>query len=57
MGRPPMHVKPTQIRLPKETRERIRALFGDTGMAAFIRRAIDRELKREEKLREAKKEA
>ncbi len=50
MGRPPLGNKPTLVRLSEEVRERIRDLVGDSGMAAFIREAIERELKRREKL-------
>lgn len=49
MGRPPMQVKATVVRLPDDTRERIRKLVGDTGMAQFIREAVERELKRRER--------
>lgn len=49
MGRPPLGIKPTQVRLSEEVRERIRKLVGDNGMAQFIREAIERELKRREK--------
>jgi predicted DNA-binding protein len=49
MGRPPLGNKPTQIRLPEEVRERIREIVGEKGMAAFIREAVERELKRREK--------
>jgi predicted DNA-binding protein len=48
MGRPPLNVKETKIRLSPETRERIKALVGNYGIAAFIREAIDRELTRRE---------
>lgn len=48
MGRPPMQVKATVVRLPEEIRERIRLLVGDSGMAQFIREAVERELKRRE---------
>ncbi|MEZ0060948.1 putative DNA-binding protein [Bradyrhizobium elkanii] len=41
-----MGIKPTQVRLSEETRERIRDLVGEQGMAGFIREAIERELKR-----------
>jgi hypothetical protein len=51
-GRPPMGIKPTQVRLSEETRERIRELVGDSGMAQFIRDAVERELKRREKANE-----
>jgi predicted DNA-binding protein len=49
MGRPPMQVKPTVVRLPEDVRERIRVLVGDSGMAQFIREAVERELKRRER--------
>lgn len=51
MGRPPLNVKMTAVRLSEETRERIRALVGDSGMAQFIREAVERELRRREKQR------
>jgi hypothetical protein len=47
MGRPPLHMKPTQVRLSKVVRDRITDLVGEKGMAAFIRRAVERELERE----------
>nr|WP_276559951.1 YlcI/YnfO family protein [Bradyrhizobium elkanii] len=47
-GRPFLNVKPTQVRLSKEIREQIRSLVGDSGMAQFIREAVERELKRRE---------
>lgn len=49
MGRPPLGVKETKVRLTEEQRERIRMLVGEQGMAGFIREAIERELKRREK--------
>lgn len=49
MGRPPMNVKETKVRLTLETRERIEALVGPNRMAEFIREAVERELKRREK--------
>lgn len=49
MGRPPLGNKPTLVRFSEEVRERIRELVGDSGMAQFIREAIERELKRREK--------
>lgn len=49
MGRPPLGIKPTLVRLSDEVRERIRGLVGDSGMAAFIREAVERELKRRER--------
>lgn len=54
MGRPPLGIKPTQVRLSEETRERIRELVGEQGMAQFIREAVERELKRREKGANAK---
>jgi predicted DNA-binding protein len=49
MGRPSLGVKETKVRLTKEQRDRIRVLVGKQGMAAFIREAVERELKRREK--------
>jgi hypothetical protein len=49
MGRPPLNVKETKVRLTDEQRERIRELVGEQGMAQFIREAVERELKRREK--------
>lgn len=49
MGRPPLQVKPTVVRLPIEDIERIEVLVGKNRMAQFIREAIERELKRREK--------
>lgn len=53
MGRPPLSkkssTKPTLVRLTDETRQRIEALVGENQMAAFIREAIEAELKRREK--------
>lgn len=54
MGRPPLGIKPTLVRLSDEVRERIRALVGDSGMAAFIREAVERELARREKAQQRK---
>ncbi|MEY9807028.1 hypothetical protein [Bradyrhizobium elkanii] len=51
MGRPPLGVKETKVRLTDEQRERIVALVGNQGMAQFIREAVERELKRREKQR------
>ncbi len=50
MGRPPLGVKPTMVRLTEDVRRRIVALVGDNRMAAFIREAVDAELERREKL-------
>jgi predicted DNA-binding protein len=49
MGRPPLNLDKTVIRLSAETRARIEALVGKRGMAAFIREAVERELMRREK--------
>ncbi|MEY9676056.1 hypothetical protein ABIE93_005990 [Bradyrhizobium elkanii] len=49
MGRPPLGVKETKVRLTDEQRERIVALVGNQGMAQFIREAVERELKRRER--------
>lgn len=49
MGRPPLNVKETKVRLTDEQRSRIEALVGTYGMSKFIREAIDRELERREK--------
>ncbi len=50
MGRPPLNVKPTVVRLTDEHRRRIEALVGPTGMSAFIREAVENELTRQEAL-------
>lgn len=52
MGRPALNVKETKVRLTDEQRARIKKLVGDSGMAAFIREAVERELKRREKARD-----
>jgi predicted DNA-binding protein len=49
MGRPPLNVRPTVVRLSKETLKRIEALVGKNRMAEFIREAVERELKRRER--------
>jgi len=48
MGRPPLNVKETKVRLTDEQRHRIEALVGPNRMAAFIREAIEAELERRE---------
>jgi predicted DNA-binding protein len=48
MGRPPLGVVETKIRLSPETRNRILALVGPSKMAAWIRAAIEAELARQE---------
>ena len=49
MGRPPLQVKETKVRLTDEQRQRIAALVGTYGMASFIREAVEAELERREK--------
>lgn len=49
MGRPPLKVKPTVVRLSPEDLERIDALEGPGKRAKFIRDAVSRELERREK--------
>ena len=49
MGRPPLNVKPTMVRLTEETRQRIEAIAGPNRMAEFIREAIEAELTRRER--------
>jgi len=51
MGRPPLGVKSTVVRLPKGLGERIDALVGRQRRAAFIREVVEREVERQEKLR------
>lgn len=48
MGRPPLNVKETKVRLTDEQRARIEAIVGTYGMSKFIREAVDRELERRE---------
>jgi len=48
MGRPPLGMKPTTIRLPVETIQRIEALVGNRRLALFVREAIENELQRRE---------
>ena len=50
MGRPPMNVKPTLVRLTEEMLERIDRLAGNNQRAQFIREAIERELERRERV-------
>ncbi len=48
MGRPPLHVVETKIRLTIEQKERIIALVGPCGMAKLVREAVEAELARRE---------
>lgn len=49
MGRPPLGMKPTTVRLPVETIRKIQALVGNRRIAGFIREAVENELRRREK--------
>ena len=49
MGRPPLNVKPTVVRLPKGVAEQIDSIAGKKNRAKFIRAAIFNELKRLER--------
>ena len=49
MGRPPLNVKETKVRLTDDQRQRIEALVGPNQMAAFIREAVEAELRRRER--------
>lgn len=48
MGRPPLGMKPTTIRLSSDTIRRIEALVGNRRLALFIRDAVENELQRRE---------
>lgn len=48
MGRPPLGMKPTTVRLPVETIRKIEALVGNRRVASFIREAVENELRRRE---------
>ena len=48
MGRPPLGMKPTTIRLSTDTIRRIEALVGNRRLALFIREAVESELQRRE---------
>jgi hypothetical protein len=48
MGRPPLGVKPTLVRLSPDAVIRIEALVGPHRRAEFIREAVENELKRRE---------
>ena len=49
MGRPPLKVKSTVVRLPEGLGERIDKLVGPKRRAAFIREIVEREVERLEK--------
>ncbi|MCX7322193.1 MAG: hypothetical protein NT113_22875 [Hyphomicrobiales bacterium] len=44
-----MNVKPMLVRLPEGMAERIDAVAGENKRAEFIREAVEKELKRQEK--------
>lgn len=48
MGRPPLGMKPTTVRLSADTIRRIEAIVGSRRLAAFIREAVEHELQRRE---------
>lgn len=49
MGRPPLKASVKfNVRLTDEQRQRIEAIVGNYGIAAFIREAVDEKLEREE---------
>lgn len=54
MGRPPLGMKPTTIRLSAETISRIDTLVGSRRLALFIREAVENELNRRENPNKAK---
>ncbi len=54
MGRPPLNVKSTNIRLPEGLGDRIDKLVGPQRRAAFIREVLEREVERLENERGAK---
>ncbi|MCC4252782.1 hypothetical protein LL251_10195 [Sphingobium naphthae] len=49
MGRPPLGVKTTVVRLPEGLAERIDALLGPNRRAVFIREVVEREVERLER--------
>ena len=49
MGRPPLNVKETKVRLTDDQRRRIEAAVGPNRMATFIREAVDEKLDRHER--------
>jgi hypothetical protein len=48
MGRPPLGMKPTTVRLSVDTIRRIEARVGNRRLAVFIREAVENELQRQE---------
>lgn len=49
MGRPPLNVEETKLRLNAGSKQRIAALVGKQRMAAYIRDAVEEKLLRDEK--------
>jgi hypothetical protein len=49
MGRPPLGIISTTVRLPKSVLERIDSLRGPNRRAEFIREAVEEQLRAEEK--------
>lgn len=49
MGRPPLNMKPTPVRLSADALKRIDEQVGTYGRAKFIREAVERELERRER--------
>lgn len=49
MGRPPLNVKATMVRLPDGMAEKIDELAGKNRRAEFIREAIEHHIKRRER--------
>ena len=54
MGRPPLGMKPTTVRLSANTISRIKALVGNRRVAVFIREAVEKELQQRAELPPAK---
>ncbi len=54
MGRRPLGMKPTTVRLSEETISRIDALVGNRRFALFVREAVENELRRREEPEKAK---
>ena len=48
MGRPPLNVKPTVVRLTPEALDRIERVAGPGKRSEFVREAVDNELDRRE---------
>ncbi|MFD2429313.1 hypothetical protein ACFSUK_16600 [Sphingobium scionense] len=49
MGRPPLNLRSTNVRLPEGLGERIDKLVGTKRRAGFIREVLEREVERMEK--------